>query len=52
MIYQLDFVLPGGAGEPEWLLEPAPTGVRSPVGTGEALFTSPSEKKRFCTAWA
>ena len=39
----------GGAGEPEWLLEPAPrpaTGVLSPaLAPGRPSVTSPSEKK-------
>ena len=32
-----------GAGEPEWLLEPAP---RPGVGTGRPSVTSPSEKEK------
>ena len=42
-----------GAGEPEWLLEPAPrpaTGVRSPaLAPGRPSVTSPSEKKVLIT---
>ena len=44
-----------GAGEPEWLLEPAPrpaTGVRSPaLAPGRPSVTSPSEKKKSAYAF-